>query len=195
MSNMKNNFYKNYFALEIVMGLFSYIATSCQNRLLCLRNTLGSRKYSPWFPGFYSLLILSFSKLCCFLSVCSSLGRAELLKNNFFPHYSIYTSYICMSDLSESHIPWSNQDWIRLWWTRVFTKYYSMLIKYFTIFLVLICHEEWEFETFVFYPLLWGMKQDQIQDVSSGKGKSLVSENKKNLDTAQGQQCTKRSNK
>lgn len=96
-------------------------------------------------------------------------------------HYGIYTSCICMPGLSESCSPWSNQGWIRLWWTRVFTKYYSMLIGYFTTFLVLICHKDWEFATFLISPLLWDMKQDQIYDVSSAKRKSFLSEKKKIL--------------
>lgn len=98
--------------------------------------------------------------------------------HSHLPHYSLYTSSLCMPGLSESRAPWSNEDWIRLWRTRVFTKYYSMLIRYFTTFLVLICHEGWEFETFLFSPILWDTKQDQIHVASSGKRKSKKKEKK-----------------
>lgn len=55
-----------------------------------------------------------------------------------------HISYICMPCLPESQAGWSNQEWLRLWWTRVSMKYYSTLIMYFTTLLIFICCEEWE---------------------------------------------------
>lgn len=60
MSNMKNKFYKNDFILEIIMGLFSYIATSCQNKLLYLRKEAGNVLLG--FPAFVHFSFFPFQK-------------------------------------------------------------------------------------------------------------------------------------
>lgn len=67
------------------MGLFSYIPTSCQNRQLCLRITLGRRKHTPLFSSLlFSYFSVLFESLVFPVSIYLMLGRSRASWKQFF---------------------------------------------------------------------------------------------------------------